>query len=282
MPKISVVLPVYNGAEYLDAAIQSVLNQSFTDFELIIIDDCSNDETPNIAYNYISNSNVKYFKNEENIKLPASLNKGFSLASGEYLTWTSCDNVYLPDAFKRMVTVLDADLAIGMVYADIQVIDEKNNELYYVSAGPAEDLIFRNVVGACFLYRAQILDLIGEYSVSLFLCEDYEYWVRIALVKKIVPLNEKLYLYRIHEKSLSRNYTREIIAKGIAVQKNYYKYFIDNRTKAARFYSFLRARDIYNPWRQLYIFYVLFYNPIIFLKEIWNILRGRWYSYAQN
>lgn len=282
MPRISVILPVYNGAEYLDAAIQSVLMQLYTDFELIIIDDCSTDDTPSIAKNYLSNPKVKYFRNEKNLKLPASLNKGFSFASGEYLTWTSCDNLYLPQAFNRMVAALDADPTLGMVYADMQVIDEADKELYYVPAGPATDLIFRNVVGGCFLYRATILHLVGGYTVDLFLCEDYEYWVRIALINKIAPINEKLYLYRTHQKSLSVSHTKEVIAKGIKVQKHYYKYFIDTRTKAARFYAFLRARDIYNPWRQFYIFWVLYYNPVVFLKEIWNILQGRWYRYAQN
>lgn len=276
MPKISVVLPVYNGSSYLKDSIESVLNQTFSDFELIIVDDCSTDSSGEIAQEYANSySRVMYMRNENNLKLPESLNRGFSKATGEYLTWTSCDNLYLPNAFEELLKVIENSKEIALAYASMQIIDEHNNTLGSLEAGEAEDLIFRNVVGACFLYRKSIADQIGKYNKNLFLCEDYEYWLRIARTSSIKPITTFLYQYRRHSQSLSHNQEKEIIEKGIAVQKNYYSSFVKTRTQAALFYAYLRARDIYNPFRQLYLLNVFFYSPIVFFKELYGLTSRR-------
>ena len=108
-----------------------------------------------------------------------------------------------------------------------------------------------------------------------FFCEDYEYWLRIAIVSKLMPISECLYLYRRHSKSLSSTREREIVAKGIIVQKYYYSFFVKNRNMAAKFYAHLRDRDIYNPLRQFYLLFVLFYSPSIFAKEVVGLINRR-------
>ena len=281
--KITVVLPVYNGEAYLEEAILSVLNQTYANFELLIVDDCSNDQSAAIAQKYAAQyAHVSYIRNETNLKLPGALNRGFALATGQYWTWTSCDNSYLPTALERLVLALESDPELGLVYTDMQTIDAAGKTLAQVSAGPADELILRNVVGACFLYRANIAKKAGEYNRDLFLCEDYEYWLRLACITKLKPINESLYKYRVHNKSLSNEYKSEVISKGIKVQKQYYSNFIKTRKMAARFYAYLRARDIYNPLRQLYLLIVLFYSPRVFINEIQAIISGRMAKHAQN
>lgn len=276
MPKISVILPVYNGEKYLKAAIESVLSQTCQHFELIIIDDCSTDASREIAQRYTSlDRRISYHRNDTNLKLPKALNKGFSKANGDYWTWTSCDNLYLPDALEKMTRALENHPDVGLVYSSMQIIDESNKFNGFVHAGPANHLIFRNVVGACFLYRRSIAERLGPYDPSLFLCEDYEYWLRIASVSKIHAIDDCLYHYRRHSDSLSHKNEREIIAKGIDVQKKYYNTFVKTREDAAFFYAHLRARDIYNPFRQLYLFLVLFYNPKQFFTEIYGLIKRR-------
>ncbi len=274
--KITIVLPVFNGAAYLKEAIDSVLSQSFKDFELIIVDDCSTDDSSEISMQYAkSDPRVVYLRNDINLKLPESLNRGFTHAKGEYLTWTSCDNIYFPQALGLLMYHLDKSPEIGLVYADMEIIDEAGIVRDYVSAGSSEDLIFRNVVGACFLYRASIAKQVGLYNKKMFLCEDYEYWLRISLKTHLKPLKNCLYKYRKHSKSLSHIREKEVIARGIAVQKKYYPFFIKTRKKAALFYTHLRARDIYNPFRHFYLFRVLFFSPIIFFKEIYGLISRR-------
>ena len=276
MNKISVVLPVYNGEKYLKLSIESVLKQTCQNFELIIIDDCSTDSSGEIAQHYASlDSRVFYYRNDINLKLPKSLNAGFSKVSGEYWTWTSCDNIYLPNALACMVSVLQGNVDVGLVYSSMQIIDSDGQSKEIVQAGSADNIIFRNVVGACFLYRRSVAEKIGSYDPSLFLCEDYEYWLRIASVSKIYPIKECLYQYRRHFDSLSYNHEREIIAKGICVQKKYYGTFVKTRAQAAIFYAHLRARDIYNPFRQFYLFVILLYSSKQFLIELSGIIMRR-------
>ena len=107
-PKVSIILPTYNGKKYIRESIDSILKQSFTDWELIVVDDCSTDGTAEILKEYVSeDKRISVVHNEINQKLPRSLNIGFSRARGKYLTWTSDDNRYLPDALKVMVEYLD-------------------------------------------------------------------------------------------------------------------------------------------------------------------------------
>lgn len=283
MPKISVILPVYNGERYLRDSIESVLNQTYQNFELIIVDDCSTDNTAAIAQEYADlHPNVNYVKNKINLKLPEALNEGFSLATGDYWIWTSCDNVYLPHALEHLASELDQNSEIGLVYSSMQLIDETSQISGYVEAGPAEDLILRNVVGASFMYRASVAKQIGFYNKEMFLCEDYEYWIRIALASEIKPISECLYKYRCHSGSLSSNRHKEIIEKGIKVQKKYYPLFVKTKQKSALFYAHLRDRDIYNPLRQLYLFFVLFYSPSVFVKEVIGLITRRFEKNEKN
>lgn len=283
MPKISVILPVYNGEKYLQDSIESVLGQTFQDFELIIVDDCSTDESPVIAKKYAeSNSKIVYVRNEINLKLPASLNKGFELASGPYWTWTSCDNIFLPNAFSILVSKLDSAPEVGLVYSSMHIIDDHSKIISNLEAGPSKDIILRNVVGACFMYKASLAKQVGQYNQDMFLCEDYEYWLRIARVSKIKPITDNLYLYRRHYQSLSHIREREIIKKGIALQKDFYCHFIRTTDMSARFYAQLRSRDIYNPFRQFYLFFVLFYSPKIFIIELYNLVKRRFKKHEKN
>jgi GT2 family glycosyltransferase len=174
-----------------------------------------------------------------------------------------------------MLEVLSNDSSLGLVYASMQEMDAHGKKQDVIHVGPAKHLIFRNVVGACFLYRRCVAEHIGGYNPELFLCEDYEYWLRIATVSKLYLMDTCLYLYRRHNDSLSHNHEKEIIAKGIRVQKQYYRTFVKSQKEAALFYAHLRARDIYNPFRQLYLCVVLFYSPKQFFIEFFGLIKRR-------
>lgn len=276
MPKISVILPVYNGEKYLKDSIESILHQTFSDFELILVDDCSTDKSGEIAQDYVQkDSRISYIKNKKNLKLPASLNKGFQKACGEYWTWTSCDNTYQPNAFSELVKSIEKNSNLGLVYSSMNIIDEHSRKTGQIIAGSPEDLIFRNVVGACFLYRKSIAKKVGEYNLKLFLCEDFQYWLRIASISLLNPIHKNLYNYRVHTESLTHTNQKKIIEKGISVQRTYYSAFVKTRKRAALFYAHLRAYDVYNPFRQFYLFVVLWYSPVIFLKELFGLVIRR-------
>ena len=210
MGKVSIVLPTYNGEQYLEAAIESVLAQTYQNWELIIVNDCSADGTANIAKRYErQDPRIRVIHNEENQKLPCSLNIGFRCASGNYLTWTSDDNCYKPGAIEAMVQVLENLPEYGLVYSKVDYILEDEVAATYQISGPSQ-LYTENVVGACFLYKREILETVGEYDPDMILVEDYDYWLRISKKYKIFYIQESLYQYRYHGKSLTATKYSEI------------------------------------------------------------------------
>ena len=209
-PRVSIVLPVYNGVRYLRQAIESILAQSFKDYELIIVDDCSSDNTYEIAIGFSKlNSCIRVLKNNTNKGLPASLNTGFSVAVGEYLTWTSDDNIYHETAIEKMVDALDSVPDCGLVYTEMNLIDE-SGALIGQRNGEDGNLYKNNCVGACFMYRDACRKMIGDYDENRFYVEDYDYWLRIAEQFRIIKISEILYDYRYHSNSLTVQKLRRV------------------------------------------------------------------------
>jgi glycosyltransferase involved in cell wall biosynthesis len=203
-PRVSMVMPVYNGARYLGAALQSVLAQTFADFELICIDDGSQDETAAIlARHAAADTRVRHLTNVRNIGLPATLNRGFGEARGAYHSWTSHDNLLRPDMLSVLVGALDRDAGADIVYGAYTVIDADGVVLRRVDPKPPEQRWFGNVVGAAFLYRAAVTQALGGYDEALFGAEDYDFWLRAARQFTLRPVMQDLYLYRRHEASLT-------------------------------------------------------------------------------
>ncbi len=124
-PAISLVLPVYNGERFLREALDSIFAQSFTDFELIAVDDCSTDETPQILADYAARfPQMRVHTNAVNSKLPASLNNGFRLARGAYFSWTSDDNIMRPNMLERLLVTALENPDCGIIHSDFTLIDE--------------------------------------------------------------------------------------------------------------------------------------------------------------
>lgn len=221
-PKISIVLPSYNRADYLTKAIESCLAQTCEDFELIIVDDCSGDNSFEVASSYAANDHrIKVFRNAINKKLPATLNIGFAEAKGEYLTWISDDNIFGEGALRKMSDVLDAIPDIGLVYADYTLIDEDGVVGKRLHQESPDYLPIRDCVGACFLYRADVAAKVGGYDEELFLTEDYDYWLRCGLVTKLFHIEESLYFYRTHKGSLTQVRKEDIKVAKILLKERY-------------------------------------------------------------
>ena len=174
--KISMVLPVYNGERFLGQAIESILAQVYTNWELIIVNDCSTDSSESIMIHYAQmDDRIKIINNPDNLKLPRSLNVGFKIATGDYFTWTSDDNLLKPNMLKRLCEELDASQEYGLVYSNHDEIDEEGVHIRDNILGEPDDMgKTGNVCGASFLYRRSVAELVGEYDPDLFLAEDYE------------------------------------------------------------------------------------------------------------
>ncbi len=221
-PLISIVLPTYNGSRYLRESIESCLAQTYANWELIIVDDASTDDTPFLIKRYVSLDNrIKAIRNAWNRQLPGSLNIGFAAAKGSYFTWTSDDNCYRPQALNEMIAYLEANPKIDIVYTDFTIIDVKGEPRERVSVAEPDTLVVRNCVGASFLYRRAVHEKLGGYDESLFLVEDYDFWLRALCNFRISPLHQDLYLFREHTSSLTSSRAAEIrVAKALAKEKS--------------------------------------------------------------
>ena len=213
MPKVSIVLPCYNGAALLGQAVESCINQTFKDWELIIVNDCSTDDTLEIANTYAQkDERIHVYTNETNSKLPATLNNGFRRAAGEYWTWTSDDNLLHPDMLGTFVTYLDEHEDVGCAVSDSYVIDENNNIIgeKIVPDDLNSKMMLNNYVGASFMYRKECALAAGEYREDLFLVEDYEFFIRMSFHCKMGRIPRFLYYYMDNPNSLTATRQKEI------------------------------------------------------------------------
>lgn len=225
MSRVSIILPVYNGEKYLSKSIESIINQTYQDWELIIVNDCSSDKSPEIAERYEKeDSRIRVIHNTDNCKLPKSLNIGFSSARGDYLTWTSDDNMYLPTAIEKMVRVLETGNDSYMVRTDMSYIDAEGNIIGESEEYTDEKMYLSNCLGACFMYKRSVLDAVGEYDENTFCVEDYDYWLRILdEYHHIDSIKEILYMYRRHNESLSETKRVQVEHQLAKLREKYIK-----------------------------------------------------------
>ncbi len=260
-PQVSIILPTHNGQRHLLEAVHSCLDQTLENLELIVVDDASSDATAELLAG-IDDPRLRIVSNKHNLGLPRSLNVGFALARGMFLTWTSDDNLYSPDALEVMVEQLLADPKIGMVYADYLHIDQAGYTVKSVEVAPPEDMQQRNVVGACFLYRQEVRGAVGEYDPAMSLAEDYDYWVRVQQRFEMVRIPKTLYSYRYHVAALTAKRTFEVSAAVFQVQRRHFfnelstaqwrkHVFIDCFNRSLTAIKQKRFGDLARGWRRL-------------------------------
>lgn len=238
--RVSIVLPVYNGASYVSDSINSIIDQTYKNWELIVVNDCSTDDTLKICERLSQKDDrISVVSNKTNLKLPNSLNVGFALATGYYYTWTSDDNMYKNNAIETLVGALEQKPDVDMVYADYTNIDEEGHVLDEFISQEPQYLVACNVFGPCFLYTAGVAERVGGYDPGLFLAEDYDYWMRIYRYGKVIHLADNLYYYRRHEGSLSETRKTSISKQTYkALEKNFLPLYVDAKKNGLK-YRFL-------------------------------------------
>jgi glycosyltransferase involved in cell wall biosynthesis len=218
---VSVVLPTYKRAHLLGSAIRSVLDQTYANLELLVVDDNSPDDTSQVVASF-GDPRIRYVRNESNLKLPRTLNRGFSLSRGDYLTWTSDDNLYRENALGRMVDAM-LERQCDFVYADYYLFadldsDGKPVDVHHDRLPDIVQLEKGNHIGACFLYSRAAYDAVGEYDPELFLVEDYDYFMRIAKRFPMCHIAEPLYYFRRHDDALFVSRFCEVKAADVLVR----------------------------------------------------------------
>jgi len=211
--QISIIMPTYNGSKYVIETIESVLNQTFQNFELIIIDDGSTDNTVEL----ISNLSPKIrLICQENKGIAQARNTGLESASGEYIAFIDHDDIWHPEKLSLQVAYLENNQQVGVVYSsyirwkstkpypfevkhiDSKLDDELSGWIYH------HLLLINRVLFTTALFRASICNKVGEFSSKLPPSDDWDYAVRASRVCKFAKISMSLALYRVHENQTSR------------------------------------------------------------------------------
>jgi len=271
-PLVSVLMPVFNGERYLRQAVDSILAQTFSDFEFIIIDDGSTDETASILDEY-NDLRIKLMNNSQNRGISYSLNRGISSALGEYIARMDCDDISCPDRLMVQVQFLDENIDIDVVGSWIEIIDENSQPTRKVIQYPCSALGLRWVTlfGCYFAHpavmaRRGFFERVGNYNETMKSLVDYELWTRSNLDSRFSNIRGVLLKYRVHESSLSaarkglqdelgcrisQKYASQYLGRDIPLE-SFQLFQTPCRTQSVEIYcsSIVALYDLYRRFRQ--------------------------------
>jgi glycosyltransferase involved in cell wall biosynthesis len=217
-------MSVFNGEPYLREAVESILNQSFEDFEFIIVDDGSQDNTAKILDSY-DDPRIVRLDNPANLGLTRSLNRGLSICRGEIIARQDADDVSLPSRFKEQLNYLDQQPDIGVLGAQMDLINEAGDMVgkYEVPISPsmiAWQLFFgRSLAHPTVMMRRALIEKAGGYDPAFPYIEDFELWTRLVEITRIENMSSSLYKYRCRGDSISVTKSQEQLANITSVRR---------------------------------------------------------------
>ncbi len=231
-PEISVIMSVYNGETYLEEAIESVRNQTFKNWELIVINDCSTDSTAKILADFShKDERIKVHTNEVNLRLPTSLNKAISLSSGKYIARMDADDICLPDRFEKQYKFMEENSDVAL--SSCRFMTVKNGVYMSGGAGGRCDfealramlLVSNPILHPGVIAKSEVMKRFN-YDTTLTCTEDLELWTRMVMEKqKMEILPECLLIYRLHDKQITSTTLEKQHTEVLKIQEKYYGAF---------------------------------------------------------
>jgi len=229
--KITVVMSVFNAEKYLVDAVESILNQTFSDFEFIIFEDASTDNSLQILEEFEKKDNrIKLIKNTVNLGVKgfiANLNRGLEMAETEFIARMDNDDIAEPDRFEKQLNYLEKNRNIFMVGSDIQLIDKDGNNIRLLPAISSDNDIKKNMLRKIAMYHPALLfrnDKKIRYREKMYYCEDYDLYFQMITEKYAFGnINESLLKYRVLDASMSRKQDKVIKNLFINKAKEFFK-----------------------------------------------------------
>lgn len=227
MPIISVVIPAYNAETTISETIASVQNQTFSDIEIIIINDGSTDQTLNIVQNF-TDPRIKVFS-YENGGLPVARNRGIDRATGEFISFIDADDLWTPDKLEKQLASLKANSKAAVAYSWTQTIDRQGNLLHrynsiFLEGDVYSELLVNNFIGngSNILVRQEAISTVGKFDPKLKSCEDWDFYIRLAAKYHFVVVPNWQILYRLSSTTMTSKIDIMEIS-GIAVIEKAYQ-----------------------------------------------------------
>lgn len=246
MSKISVIMPAYNAEEYIKEAIDSILNQTFTDFEFIIIDDCSTDSTAEIIKAY-TDERIKYYKNEKNLGVAETLNRGLDLATGDYIARMDSDDISLPKRFEKQVKFMGKHRDVSVLGTSIEFFGAMSGVRFF--SGTHEELKVDLLFDCCFAHPSVMIrreTLVKEgyrYDNAFNKMEDYNLWTEVVKRYKLATIKDVLLKYRIHKGQVTQQISQEkLVQKERLIKKQLEELNIANDSDSGLFLEYLNGK----------------------------------------
>ena len=254
MAIVSVLMPAYNCERFIGEAIESVLNQTFTNFELVIIDDCSTDGTWDVILSYAKkDARIKAFQNEKNLKIVKTRNRLFDLASGKYYAIFDADDVMVPTRLEEQVAFLKRYKNYGAVGSSTVIIDGNSRKIgfrkYPCSNSDIRKKIFKfnPFAQPSMMVRASVIDDVGVYRKEGFdRARDYDLWLRIFEKNKMYNFEKPLLKYRVSKTQGKKTHLKETLRSTVALKK---KWVVRKGTFSDVLYLFLERILLLFPER---------------------------------
>lgn len=218
IPKVSVIMPVYNGGLYIQKAIRSILNQTYNNFEFIIIDDDSTDKTRKIIQSF-NDRRIILIKNKQQIGVAKCLNIALNKVNSKYIARMDADDISKLKRLEIQLKYLLNHSDVGVVGSSVDLIDSNgkvygNKQYLFKKNDIQNQLLKRNIIiHPTVMFQKKLIDKYGGYDVDLNGAEDYDLWLRLAKHTKIINLPDKLLKYRIHPENVS-NYAIKRVEKA--------------------------------------------------------------------
>lgn len=226
-PVVSVLMAAYNTEKYIGESIQSILSQTYKNFEFIIVDDCSTDKTYDIIRRYgAADKRIKHFKNKRNLGISGNRNFLISKATGKYIIWQDSDDISTPDRVEKLVNFMEKHLEVGICGSYLQSFDlsgPKDVRQYLTKDHGLRKNIFKlsPVAQPAAIIRKKILDQVGKYDLRYPPAEDLDMSFRIGSISAFANVPQVLLKYREHSSSNSTKKIKVVIKNTLAIRQKY-------------------------------------------------------------
>lgn len=252
MPKVSVVIPTHNRPVFLTKAIRSVLEQTYQDVEIIVVDDASNEETARVLER-LQDPKIRYFRHAANRGEAASTNTGIRNATGAYIAFLHDDDTWLPQKLELQVRFLDrSDSKIGAVYGGFLRVNAETGKALGAVIPQKRGYLFRelcskNCIGvpSTVLLRRECFATVGLFDEDIDVGSDYDMWIRLSRRYQFDYIEAPLVLYSVHSNQISANYAMILRGKEAQLRKHA-EFFAGDKKSHNRFFLSLGVLHCYN------------------------------------
>jgi glycosyltransferase involved in cell wall biosynthesis len=254
-PLVSVVVPAYNSMQFLPRTIKSVRDQTFENFEILVVDDGSSDGTRNYICNYPDARLIPIV--QENCGVSSARNAGIKASRGKYVALLDADDLWRPQKLERQVRQMEADPEIGLTHTGISYIDEYSQEFQPSLGVSGQGMIRKTMLikrpircGSTSLIRRSCFDQVGLFSEDLPCQEDWDMWLRISEKFKIAVINEPLTQYRQHRDNMTKRFLDIMPASRTVIERAFERMPERNITLKPRTYG---SAYMFAAWRAFYV-----------------------------